>query len=169
MVTLFVMFLLAQLSLPPKLAAGESAVRYNSLSLFRRVGNADELDVFNRVNQERIKYRLRELDWDDEAARLARAYSARMAREHFFDHIDPDGDSVVERAERSRIRNWGMIGENLFMCTAYGGFTRLAVSGWMKSPTHRQNMLDRRWTAAGVGVARDRNGQIYVTQVFLDR
>lgn len=130
---------------------------------------ADEIEIFDRVNRERERFRLQDLDWDEDAARLARIYSARMAREGFFDHIDPDGNSIVERAERIRLRNWSMIGENLFMSTAYSGYATLAVSGWMKSSTHRQNMLDRRWTATGIGVAKDRNGQIYVTQVFLER
>lgn len=130
---------------------------------------ADEIEIFERINRERERFRLQDLAWDDEAARLARNYSARMAREGFFDHIDPDGNSVVERAEGARLRNWTMIGENLFMCTAYAGYATLAVSGWMKSPTHKQNILDRRWTATGIGVAKDRYGQIYITQVFLER
>ena len=129
----------------------------------------DEIEIFERVNRERERNGLQQLDWDDETARVARAYSVRMAREGFFEHIDPDGNSVVERAEQSRLRHWSIIGENLFMCEAYNDFTRLAVSGWLKSPTHRQNMLDRRWSATGIGVAQDRGGRIYVTQVFLER
>lgn len=129
----------------------------------------DEIDIFERVNRERERFRLQDLAWDDEAARLARIYSARMAREGFFDHIDPDGNSVVERADGLRLRNWSMIGENLFMCTAYPQYATLAVSGWMKSPTHRQNILDRRWTTTGIGVAKDRTGQTYITQIFLER
>src|SRR4029078_1924092 len=85
----------------------------------------DEFEVFDRVNRERTKIGLRNLEWDEEAARVARAYSQRMAREGFFDHIDPDGNSVVERAERSRLRRWSMIGENLFECSSYDGYTRL--------------------------------------------
>ncbi|HEX2640266.1 MAG TPA: CAP domain-containing protein [Pyrinomonadaceae bacterium] len=128
----------------------------------------DEFEVFDRVNRERTKIGLRNLEWDEEAARVARAYSQRMAREGFFDHIDPDGNSVVERAERSRLRRWSMIGENLFECSSYDGYTRLAVSGWLRSPSHRQNMLDRRWTSTGIGIARGRDGSIFVTQVFLE-
>jgi uncharacterized protein YkwD len=130
---------------------------------------SSEFDVFDRINRERTKYHLQELSWDDDAARLARAYSQRMAREGFFDHIDPDGNSVVERAESFRIRSWSMIGENLFMCTAYDEYARLAVSGWMKSPSHRQNILARGWTTTGIGIALGRSGRIYITQVFLER
>jgi uncharacterized protein YkwD len=150
-----------------------SALSIEPIPAVSRVATApaasDEIEIFERVNREREKFRLQQLDWDDDAARVARSYSQRMAREGFFDHIDPDGNSVVERAERSRLRRWSMIGENLFLCTGYEGYTRLAVTGWMKSPTHRQNILDRRWTATGIGVAQGRGGRIYVTQVFLER
>lgn len=128
----------------------------------------DEFEVFDRVNRERTKLGLRNLEWDEEAARVARSYSQRMAREGFFDHIDPDGNSVVERAERSRIRRWSMIGENLFECSSYDGYTRLAVSGWLRSPSHRRNMLDRRWTSTGIGIGRGRDGSVFVTQIFLE-
>jgi uncharacterized protein YkwD len=156
------------------LSAGLQPVATQAATLIARPTVAkhsisSEFDVFDRINRERAKYRLRELSWDDDAARLARSYSQRMAREGFFDHIDPDGNSVVERAESFRIRSWSMIGENLFMCTAYDEYARLAVSGWMKSPSHRQNILARGWTSTGVGIALGRSGRIYITQVFLER
>lgn len=153
----------AFLDASPLLSA--NAVVPNSSAL---AAASDEFEVFDRVNRERTKIGLRNLEWDDKAALVARTYSQRMAREGFFDHIDPDGNSVVERAERSRLRRWSMIGENLFECSSYDGYTRLAVSGWLRSPSHRQNMLDRRWTSTGIGIARGRDGSIFVTQVFLE-
>jgi len=124
----------------------------------------DENEVFNLVNRERSRAHLGGLMWDDRLARVARDYSRRMAREGFFDHYDPDGKTVIDRA--SRIPGWSRIGENLFVCDDQPSYTSVAIRGWLKSPTHRTNMLDRTWTATGIGVATARDGSIFITQVF---
>lgn len=127
----------------------------------------DEYEIHELVNRERSRARLRELEWDNRLANLARAYSRRMAREHFFDHYDPDGNTVIDRANNYRIRDWRKIGENLFVAEGLDQITSFAVRGWMRSRTHRQNILNRSWNAAGVGIAASRDGRIYVTQVFI--
>jgi uncharacterized protein YkwD len=123
-----------------------------------------ESEVFELVNRERSRAHLAELEWDDQLAQVARDYSRRMAREGFFDHYDPNGKTVLDRA--SRLRNWSSIGENLFVCDPHPEFAMTAVRGWMKSQTHRTNMLDRNWTATGIGIATARDGSIFITQVF---
>ena len=125
-----------------------------------------ELEVYDLVNRERSHARLRNLAWDDRLGRLARDYSRQMARRGFFDHYDPEGRTVTDRARALRISNWSSIGENLFFCEAHPYFTQSAVRGWLKSRSHRTNMLDRTWTATGVGIATARDGSIYITQVF---
>ena len=128
--------------------------------------SGSEGEVFDLVNRERSRARLSTLEWDDRLAKLARDYSRQMAREKFFDHYDPNGRTVIDRAERARLKNWSSIGENLFFCDEHPYFTRTALRGWLKSRTHRTNMLDRNWTATGVGIATARDGSIYITQVF---
>jgi uncharacterized protein YkwD len=44
--------------------------------------------------------------------------------------------------------------------------TGSTVSGWMSSPGHRQNILQKNYSRTGVGAAIAPNGQIFVTQVF---
>jgi len=123
-----------------------------------------EADVFERVNRERSRAHLQGLAWDDKLATVARDYSRRMAREGFFDHYDPKGKTVMDRA--AGLRNWSVIGENLFVCDDQPSFETVAVRGWMNSKTHRMNMLDRDWTATGIGIAIARDGSIFITQVF---
>jgi uncharacterized protein YkwD len=125
-----------------------------------------EGEVFALVNTERTRARLGALHWNDSLAKLARDYSRRMAREGFFDHYDSNGRTVIDRAESARIPNWSRIGENLFVCEEHPYFTSTAIRGWMRSRTHRTNMLDRTWTATGVGIATARDGSIFITQVF---
>jgi uncharacterized protein YkwD len=129
--------------------------------------SSDEYAIHDLINNERRKKGLSELFWDENLARLARNYSKEMARESFFSHYDRDGNSVVERAQNSNIRGWNRIGENLFFCEGYDDFDALAVRGWMNSPEHRQNILDGKFTATGIGIAQTRDGRIYITQVFI--
>ncbi|MDQ3799772.1 MAG: CAP domain-containing protein [Acidobacteriota bacterium] len=131
--------------------------------------DADEREVFDLVNQERSKKGLGELNWDANLSRLARAYSQKMARENFFSHYDKDGGSVDTRARDMRIKNWSKIGENLFYCEGYDSPNLLAVRGWMKSPSHRENILDPEYTDSGIGIAQSADGRIYITQVFIER
>jgi uncharacterized protein YkwD len=124
----------------------------------------DEQEVFQLVNRERSRVRLGGLQWDERLAKVAREYSRRMAREGFFDHYDSNGKTVMDRA--SRIPGWTSIGENLFVCEDQPQYTNAAIRGWLKSPTHKMNMLDRTWTATGIGIATARDGSIFITQVF---
>jgi uncharacterized protein YkwD len=126
----------------------------------------DEFQIHYLVNNERRRKGLGDLYWDDDLAKMARAFSRQMARESFFSHFDRDGNSVVERARNSDIRDWRKIGENLFFCEGYDDFNALAVSGWMNSSEHRRNVLDRQFNTTGIGIAQTRDGRIYITQVF---
>jgi uncharacterized protein YkwD len=134
------------------------------LCAIARAQSRGESEVFDLVNRERSRAHLGQLEWDDQLAQVARDYSRRMAREGFFDHYDPNGKTVLDRA--ARLRNWSSIGENLFVCDEHPEFAITAVRGWMKSPTHRMNILERTWTATGIGIATGRDGSIFITQVF---
>jgi uncharacterized protein YkwD len=58
---------------------------------------------------------------------------------------------------------WRSYGENL----ALGQPTPAsAVHSWMRSRSHRQNIVDPRFTELGVGYAIDRAGRPYYVQVF---
>lgn len=129
----------------------------------------DEFQIFQLVNTERYKYRLENLEWDDKLAEIARDYSRQMAHENFFEHTDLQGKSVVDRAKDWRLKNWSKIGENLFFCSGVKNFDAFSVRGWMKSATHRQNILDESWTATGIGIAESNDGKIFITQIFIER
>lgn len=128
-----------------------------------------EREIFRLVNRERRKRNLNELEWNADLAEMARKYSEKMADENFFSHFDLQGANVAKRAQKARIKGWTRIGENLFTIENYSSFDRFAVKAWMNSPSHRQNILDKDWTTTGVGVAQADNGDVYITQVFIER
>ncbi|MBK7704693.1 MAG: CAP domain-containing protein [Acidobacteria bacterium] len=138
----------------------------NSFISFGNVGDFED-EIFDLVNRERKKGRLSELEFDERLGRVARRYSRQMARGGFFSHYDPEGNSVVERVTDEKVAEWGKIGENLFFCEGYDDVAAAAVKGWLKSPSHRRNILDGVYTHTGIGVAETGSGGFYVTQVFL--
>lgn len=40
------------------------------------------------------------------------------------------------------------------------------VTAWLRSPGHRKNLLNAKYTRLGIGVAYDRRGRAYTVQVF---
>ena len=130
---------------------------------------ADTFQIFNLINAERAKYSLGLMVWDDDLAIIARDYSERMAKENFFSHFDSNGQSVLERAKTAKIKHWSKIGENLFSCENVKSFDAFAVKNWMNSPTHRENIINPDWTATGIGIAQSKDGEIFITQVFIKR
>ena len=63
---------------------------------------------------------------------------------------------------RKKINGIHSFAENV----AYGPTTgKQVVTMWKKSSNHRKNMLGR-YKYIGIGIAKDRRGRIYYTQVF---
>lgn len=125
------------------------------------------------VNDERQQFELSTLSEDALLTGLAREHSTTMVENDFFGH---------ERYPGERDLSWGQLpgtirGENLakIPTTRYipGPYISLqevcewAVSGWMDSPGHRDNMLEPRFTETGVGVSfSDGWDYLYITQIF---
>lgn len=123
------------------------------------------------VNQQRAHFGRRRLPVDGRLRRAAIRYSHQMVAGHFFEHVSPSGSTPVSRLSRvgfvSRRVSW-RIGENIAWGTGALGTPRLIVRAWMHSPGHRANILNRRFTRIGVGVApgnpsRYRGGGTYTT------
>jgi uncharacterized protein YkwD len=150
-----------------------------------------ERRVHDGINDERTDRKLRELEWDERLSRIARAHSEDMARRRFFDHVNPDGKSPTDRGKaagyecRKARGSYYRVGlaENLYQGSLYSririkGTERIydwnspeeiakqSVSGWMKSPGHRRNILEKDYSQTGVGIAVSANDEVFITQLF---
>lgn len=124
---------------------------------------AIENKVAQLVNQERAKKGLPALKYNWEVARVARYKSADMANKKYFSHTSPTYGSPFNMMENFGIR-FSSAGENIAM----GQRTPEEVmNSWMNSPGHRANILSGSFTQIGVGYAKDKNGRIYWTQMFI--
>lgn len=131
-----------------------------------------EKAIFQLVNEEREKQRLGTLIYDSKLELAARQHSKEMGELNYFSHISPTNKN---REPKDRVRNAGLtemsMAENIY--TIYGYNTDILptkiVEGWMLSPGHRKNILNRDFTHAGVGVTATADGIYYATQVFVHR
>jgi len=124
--------------------------------------------IWELTNQQRDKYHLPLLAYDDGLADLARLHSRNMQAYGFFDHKDQAGDYVSDRHRKYYSRLiLSSIGENLarFYNTAQVYTPEEIVDGWMNSPEHRKNMLDPDFTHLGVGVVNNKS-TLLATQNF---
>lgn len=123
--------------------------------------------IHQRVNAVREEEDLRPLGYSSILADVAGGHSRDMAEHGYFDHTDSEGRTVSERYD---VRGVGCAGgENLFRYsgTSIGpeALAERAVTAWMNSPGHRENVLRRRFDREGVGVVYG-TGSVYVTQNF---
>jgi uncharacterized protein YkwD len=122
-------------------------------------------EVFERTNLERERANLAPLRLQETLGRSAEWMAADMARHDYFSHNDRYGRSFSRRIQSFGYGNWRLVGENL----AYGYRTPAeVVEGWMKSPGHRRNILDRGYTEIGIAVTSDpaTNHRFYWVQNF---
>ena len=107
------------------------------------------------TNTERTKKSLKKLKFGTCLDRYAQQQANRMASEKRMFHQDL---RIVLRKCKAKT-----VGENV----AYGFDSPKAnVRAWMNSPGHRKNILNRKYTRLGIGVAKDGDGRSYTVQVF---
>jgi len=114
-----------------------------------------EHQIWQLTNLERAKYQLQPLAYDEGLADLARIHSRNMRKGKFFAHKDKSGDMVGDRKNKYYPQLIvSSIGENLarFSNSARIHTPAEIVEGWMNSPEHKKNILDKDWTHLGVGV-----------------
>jgi uncharacterized protein YkwD len=127
--------------------------------------NAIERGIFEAINQVRRQHGRAPLLWNDRLAAEARRHSRSMAEHWFFSHTDPARGALAARLNEDKIP-WRACAENIFQETGYEDPVKAAVDGWMRSPGHRSNILNRLMTETGVGAA-FRGSELFVTQDFL--
>jgi uncharacterized protein YkwD len=128
---------------------------------------AVERGVVEAINTLRTERGLRALDRLEPLAQVARRHSEDMARRSYFRHRSPEGHEAAERVLAAGLAHRALA-ENIYRARGVRDPVGGAVESWMNSRGHRENILTERFRQTGVGVAVDEEGQVYVTQLFLD-
>ncbi len=144
-----------------KAAAVKASIIVNTASI--------ERIAFDLLNKKRVENGFKQLEWSEDVAKIARQHSQDMAEFKYFGHRGLDDSMVSDRADRSGLRKWRAIGENIAFNRGYKDPVEVAVQLWLESPSHRRNLLKSDWSESAVGIAVAADGSYYFTQVFLTR
>ncbi len=131
--------------------------------------SALEWKVFQLINIKRISNGLSSLVWSEQLTAIARLHSKSMAINNFFSHIGLDSNRIDGRADSYGLGKWRMIGENIAYSRGYAFVAERTTENWLRSATHRKNLLDKRWKETGVGISIRNDGTYFITQIFLRR
>ena len=155
-----------------------------------------EREIHQLINAERVSRGLTALTWDERIAEIARGHSEDMASNDYFSHDNLKGQGPTDRGNEAGYLcrkelgggaySYGL-GENIWHGWKYSSYTfgvgvsrydwmtqsqlaDQAVSSWMGSPGHRQNILDSQYDRTGIGVgfgmSRGKPYAVYLTQNF---
>lgn len=124
--------------------------------------SAYEKQVVDLTNQQRQKYGLPALKINTTLSKMAHTKANDMAVHHYFDHTSPTYGFPFDMMKKFGI-TYRAAGENIAM----GQKTpQEVVNGWMNSPGHRANILNKNYTEIGAGFVANGN---YWTQEFIGK
>ncbi|MBT9585634.1 CAP domain-containing protein [bacterium] len=138
----------------------------------RLAGSQPMMDVEQAIceatNKTRQQHSAGPVTLDSVLSDVARKHSEEMLEHGYFSHSSP---TAMCRSLSDRLRNDHRYclssAENLYKCEGYAKeqLAESAMSNWMHSGSHRQNLINGRFNRVGVGIARQ--GPVVVfTQVF---
>ncbi len=108
------------------------------------------------VNELRIARGLNTLQIDSSLQEGSERWSVSMALRGAIFHNENLGDDIQG--------NWARLGENV----GRGPSVDEIQVAFSTSPGHLENLLDPRWDAMAIGIAKSSDGLLYVTQRFED-
>ena len=123
--------------------------------------SAQEQTAGKLLNSDRAAYGLPALTLDPELCRIARIKSQDMRDNQYFAHTSPTYGDVRDMLDLFSYR-YSAAGENI----AHHATVKKSQAALISSPGHRRNILSSVYTKVGVGVVTDKNGYVYLTQIF---
>jgi len=119
--------------------------------------------IFDLINKARAEANLPALAYDNRLSDTARAHSEDMFRNKYFAHDSPTFGNLGARMARA-----GVTAKKFCENIANNQDLAAAHRELMDSPGHRKDILDPDLTRVGVGVVRADNGQLLVTEDFME-
>jgi uncharacterized protein YkwD len=141
--------------------AEESTIRQTVEEL--KSGHSQEQELFALINKERGENNLPPLLIDDSLMRLAREHSEEMAKQAIISHDQPSGDLQI------RMHRVGYLFEAARENIAWTKSFSRVHSDFLKSETHKGNILAKDVTHIGIGIVRQPDpGDKYlaITEIF---
>jgi uncharacterized protein YkwD len=127
---------------------------------------AMEQQMFVAHNTERAAAGVAALQADARLVEIARRRAEDMAARNYFSHTSPTGETAFSLMGQIGYV-YGIAGENIARNNYPDSQSvSVAMSGFMNSAGHRQNILDGRFNRVGIGMAVGADGMKYFAVVF---
>jgi uncharacterized YkwD family protein len=128
-----------------------------------KADNALVNEVIRLVNSERSKIGVSALKKNKQLDEIAQMKSQDFINNNYLSHTSPIYGSPFEMMQNQGVK-FTSAAENI----ASGQSTPAQVmNSWMNSSGHRANILNQNYNQIGVGIAEDKNGKRYWTQLFI--
>ncbi len=119
-----------------------------------------EREIFDAANEARRAQGLARLKWNASLAQAAKQHAVVMARQRSLSHQFPNEASLPGRASHAGVY-FISLSENVAQGSDAGDIS----AQWVKSPQHRQNLLDPDMNVIGVGIV-ERDGVLFAVEDF---
>ena len=120
-----------------------------------------EEQIVTQLNASRRQAGLQPLSVERRLGEAARAHSQLMAEQSKLAHVLPGEAEVADRLAATGL-HYNRSGENV----GYNSDPDGLHAAFMKSPPHRENILNPYYTQVGIGVVRDEDGIYWATEDF---
>ncbi len=107
--------------------------------------------LFEETNKRRLENGLNAFRESEKLKLMAEKKVNDMIDKGYFEHVSPDGKGIEDLAEEVGYE-YITIGENLALGNIFTDSTLL--DGWMNSPGHRANILNKTFTELGIAASR---------------
>jgi uncharacterized protein YkwD len=132
------------------------------------IGNsAYEEQLLQFINDERSQAGVPPLAMQSQLRAAARVHSTDMACNNFISHTGSDGSRPADRVQDQGY-SFSWIGENIFSTSNTSNAPLQAITWWMNSTPHRNNILSPNYTEIGLGYIYNADSSYsgYFTAVF---
>lgn len=112
--------------------------------------DANEKAMLLKHNRARANKGLKKLCVHPALQRAAEAHSQDMIDKDYFSHDSKDGSTAFRRMSREGYK-YRYAGENIAYGSGSHGSVESRFKGWMNSPGHKANILNKNFREVGIG------------------
>ncbi|WP_234397007.1 CAP domain-containing protein [Bacillus massiliglaciei] len=127
---------------------------------YKAIDEGNTKQIFDITNIMRKRFDRNPLIWDDETAAAASLHSVEMSETETLSSVSEAKDDISGRLREGNVK-FKEAGENI----AYDYIDAIAaVEGWINSKTHRDTLLDEKYTHLGVGSFKKNYTQSFISK-----
>lgn len=125
---------------------------------------SEEEELLKLINEQRAAYGLAALKMDKELQRVAKIKAKDLVDNNYFSHNSPTYGSPFDMMKSFGI-TYKAAGENIAGNSTLKG----AVTAWMNSQGHRENILSNAYNYTGIGIVESKTYGKILVQMFIGK